>query len=55
MIVNSWFPMMYIKYLATTCINFFREMLKSALNVLDKRIKIKILCWKMIKNGQVNL
>ena len=44
--------MMYIKYLATTSINFLRKMLKSVLSALDERIKIKILCWKIIKSGK---
>jgi len=30
-------------------------MLKNVLVALDKGTKIEILCWKMIKNGQVNL
>ena len=33
---------------------FFTEMLKSALGAWDKETKIEIMCWKVMKSGQVN-
>jgi len=32
-----------------------REKIIMQLRALDKRIKIEVLCWKVIKNGPVNL